>query len=277
MVRSTRRKWSGVCAMLQSEAAMATWAAITRSATRCAAKRAVTRNIARRGFAPAGAGADGARAADARAHRGPASWAWAAAASIAAVTVVGWTAYSMIDAAPAGFAKARRSRHDARRAGATGHGAGRLPARAPGIRAGERAAGRRAVPARRCRQRRRCVPPSRNDRARIPSDARMRCNSVSQSRSSRPVSSRPYLCWPSSRRPLAPTTRCNGYARRAGGAQARLRRHDRLPDRPARRIVADHALTTAAGNSRSSSISTGRRAKWCAARARCAATTPMRS
>ena len=39
----------------------------------------------------------------------PASWAWAAAASIAAVTVVGWTAYSMIDAAPAGFAKAREA------------------------------------------------------------------------------------------------------------------------------------------------------------------------
>jgi negative regulator of sigma E activity len=35
-----------------------------------------------------------------------ASWAWAAAASVAAVTVVGWTAYSLIDATPAGFAKA---------------------------------------------------------------------------------------------------------------------------------------------------------------------------
>jgi sigma-E factor negative regulatory protein RseA len=36
----------------------------------------------------------------------PASWAWATAATLAAVTVVGWTAYSLIDAAPAGFAKA---------------------------------------------------------------------------------------------------------------------------------------------------------------------------
>jgi hypothetical protein len=35
-----------------------------------------------------------------------ASWAWAAAASVAAATVVGWTAYSLIDATPAGFAKA---------------------------------------------------------------------------------------------------------------------------------------------------------------------------
>jgi hypothetical protein len=40
---------------------------------------------------------------------GPAAWAWAAAASLAAMTVVGWTAYSMVDAAPAGFAKAREA------------------------------------------------------------------------------------------------------------------------------------------------------------------------
>ncbi|HXT04075.1 MAG TPA: hypothetical protein VN760_07835, partial [Casimicrobiaceae bacterium] len=44
-----------------------------------------------------------------RSASGPAAWAWAAAASIAAITVVGWTAYSMIDAAPAGFAKAREA------------------------------------------------------------------------------------------------------------------------------------------------------------------------
>jgi hypothetical protein len=36
----------------------------------------------------------------------PASWAWALAASLAAVTVVGWTAYSLVDSTPAGFAKA---------------------------------------------------------------------------------------------------------------------------------------------------------------------------
>ena len=38
-----------------------------------------------------------------------ASWAWALAASLAAVTVVGYTAYSMIDEAPAGLAKAREA------------------------------------------------------------------------------------------------------------------------------------------------------------------------
>jgi sigma-E factor negative regulatory protein RseA len=36
----------------------------------------------------------------------PAAWAWAAAATLAAVSVVGWTAYSLIDATPAGLAKA---------------------------------------------------------------------------------------------------------------------------------------------------------------------------
>jgi sigma-E factor negative regulatory protein RseA len=39
----------------------------------------------------------------------PAAWAWAVAASVAAVTVVGWTAYSMVDSAPAGFAKMREA------------------------------------------------------------------------------------------------------------------------------------------------------------------------
>jgi sigma-E factor negative regulatory protein RseA len=39
----------------------------------------------------------------------PASWAFAAAASLAAVAVVGWTAYSMVDATPAAFAKMREA------------------------------------------------------------------------------------------------------------------------------------------------------------------------
>jgi sigma-E factor negative regulatory protein RseA len=39
----------------------------------------------------------------------PASWAFAAAASLAAVTVVGWTAYSMVDATPAAIAKMREA------------------------------------------------------------------------------------------------------------------------------------------------------------------------
>lgn len=37
----------------------------------------------------------------------PASWAWAVAATLAAVGVVGWTAYSLVDSTPAGLARMR--------------------------------------------------------------------------------------------------------------------------------------------------------------------------
>jgi sigma-E factor negative regulatory protein RseA len=39
----------------------------------------------------------------------PATFAWAVAATLAAVTVVGWTAFSMIDAPPTALAKAREA------------------------------------------------------------------------------------------------------------------------------------------------------------------------
>ncbi|MBS0325323.1 MAG: hypothetical protein JSS46_02105 [Proteobacteria bacterium] len=35
----------------------------------------------------------------------PAAWAWAVAATLAAVAVVGWTAWSLVDATPAGLAR----------------------------------------------------------------------------------------------------------------------------------------------------------------------------
>jgi len=38
-----------------------------------------------------------------------ATWAWAAVATVAAVTVVGWTAYSLVDETPAALAKAREA------------------------------------------------------------------------------------------------------------------------------------------------------------------------
>lgn len=47
----------------------------------------------------------------------PATFAWAVAATIAAVTVVGWTAYSMVEVPPTGIAKAREAA--TMRAGAT--------------------------------------------------------------------------------------------------------------------------------------------------------------
>ena len=47
----------------------------------------------------------------ARTHRPaqPATFAWAVAATIAAVTVVGWTAFSMVDVPPTAVAKAREA------------------------------------------------------------------------------------------------------------------------------------------------------------------------
>ncbi len=39
----------------------------------------------------------------------PATFAWAVAATVAAVTVVGWTAFSMVDAPPGAVAKAREA------------------------------------------------------------------------------------------------------------------------------------------------------------------------
>jgi len=44
-----------------------------------------------------------------RARSQPATFAWAVAASIAAVTVVGWTAFTMIDVPPNAIAKAREA------------------------------------------------------------------------------------------------------------------------------------------------------------------------
>lgn len=97
-----------VCAALKSDVAMATWncyhtigdalrgeTAVTRSVS-----VAVSRQLAQEPaiLAPRMGGV-----------AGPASWAWAVAASVAAVTVVGWTAYSMVDSTPAGFAKAREA------------------------------------------------------------------------------------------------------------------------------------------------------------------------
>ena len=97
-----------VCAMLKNDAAMATWSCYHTIGDALRGETPATRNI----------GAVVARqlateptvvAPRARPLSRPASWAWAAAASVAAVTVVGWTAYSMVDATPAGIAKAREA------------------------------------------------------------------------------------------------------------------------------------------------------------------------
>ena len=97
-----------VCGALRSDAAMATWNCYHAIGDALRSETAVTRNIA---FAIsqrlAGEPAIVARPAREQAARAP--WAWAVAATLAAVTVVGWTAYTMVDEAPAGFAKAREA------------------------------------------------------------------------------------------------------------------------------------------------------------------------
>jgi len=97
-----------VCAALKGDAAMATWNCYHAIGDALRSESAVTRNI---GCAIAGrlATEPAIVARPPRERAGRASWAWAVAATLAAVTVVGWTAYSMVDEAPAGFAKAREA------------------------------------------------------------------------------------------------------------------------------------------------------------------------
>ena len=95
----------GVCAMLKGDAAMVTWSCYHTIGDALRGETPVTRNV---GMAVSRklVGEPTVFAPRASAVSRTASWAWAAAASVAAVTVVGWTAYSLIDATPAGFAKA---------------------------------------------------------------------------------------------------------------------------------------------------------------------------
>ena len=98
----------GVCAMLRSDAAIATWSCYHTIGDALRGETAMTRVVG------AAVSRELAReptvvAPRIRSVAGPASWTWAVAATLAAVTVVGWTAYSMIDATPAGLAKAREA------------------------------------------------------------------------------------------------------------------------------------------------------------------------
>jgi sigma-E factor negative regulatory protein RseA len=98
----------GVCAALKSDAAMATWNCYHAIGDVLRNETAVTRNI---GYALSRqlAGEPAIVAAPPRKVSRPESWALAAVATLAAVSVVGWTAYSMVDATPAGFAKMREA------------------------------------------------------------------------------------------------------------------------------------------------------------------------
>jgi sigma-E factor negative regulatory protein RseA len=98
----------GVFAALKSDAAMRVWSCYHTIGDALRGETAVTRSVAP-AVARQLAQEPTVVAPRARGVSGPASWAWAVAASLAAVTVVGWTAYSMVDSTPAGFAKAREA------------------------------------------------------------------------------------------------------------------------------------------------------------------------
>lgn len=95
-----------VCATLTSGEAMATWTCYHAIGDALRGEVAVTRDVGAavwRGLAAEPTVLAPQRALPPR----PASWAWAVAATLAAVGVVGWTAYSLVDSAPAGLARVR--------------------------------------------------------------------------------------------------------------------------------------------------------------------------
>jgi sigma-E factor negative regulatory protein RseA len=94
-----------VCAGLKGEAGMATWTCYHTIGDALRGETAVTRSV-RTAVARQLEGEPTVLAPRLRGVASPVSWAWALAASLAAVTVVGWTAYSLVDATPAGLAKA---------------------------------------------------------------------------------------------------------------------------------------------------------------------------
>ena len=94
-----------VCAALKSDAAMATWSCYHTIGDALRGETAVTASVGPT-VARELAAEPTVLAPRPRSVSRTASWAWAAAASLAAVTVVGWTAFTLIEAPPAGIAKA---------------------------------------------------------------------------------------------------------------------------------------------------------------------------
>ncbi len=95
-----------VCASLKSGEAMATWTCYHAIGDALRGEIAVTRDV-RGAVASRLAGEPTVLAPRRSVPSTPASWAWAAAATLAAVSVVGWTAYSLVDSTPAGLARMR--------------------------------------------------------------------------------------------------------------------------------------------------------------------------
>ena len=218
MASSTRAELEQPSAReLQSAEAMATLGLLPRD-RRCAARRPRRVAAASRRASPRRLAAEPTVLAP-RPRVGRAAaprWAWAAAATVAAVTVVGWTALLADRAPPTAVAQGRARPPTVRAAQvAAATRARRLPARAPGILAGDGDAGRRPVPARRRRRRQRrrtaAVPLTRA----APGDtfARSTQRAARRARAGRPCAATGRCCCAAS-----------GCARRGRCAVARARR-----------------------------------------------------
>jgi hypothetical protein len=94
---------------LKSEEAMATWVCYHVIGDQLRGSYGVSRGFAARFRAALVAEPTVLAPPPARRRSEPATFAWAAVATLAAVTVVGWTAYSIVDGSPTGLAKAREA------------------------------------------------------------------------------------------------------------------------------------------------------------------------
>lgn len=98
-------------AELKTDAALQTWVCYHAIGDHLRGTHGVAPGFARRFAATLAAEPTVLAPAARRASRqpAPATFAWAVAATLAAVTVVGWTAFSMVDAPPQAMAKAREA------------------------------------------------------------------------------------------------------------------------------------------------------------------------
>jgi sigma-E factor negative regulatory protein RseA len=100
-----------LCAELKTDGALQTWVCYHAIGDHLRGTHGVAPGFARRFAATLAAEPTVLAPAAGRASRqsAPATFAWAVAATLAAVTVVGWTAFSMVDAPPLAVAKAREA------------------------------------------------------------------------------------------------------------------------------------------------------------------------
>ncbi|MEP7330310.1 MAG: sigma-E factor negative regulatory protein [Betaproteobacteria bacterium] len=100
-----------MCAELKADASMQTWSCYHVIGDHLRGAQGVSRGFGQRFAATLAAEPTVLAPAASRSARqaAPATFAWAVAATLAAVTVVGWTAFSMVDAPTTAMAKAREA------------------------------------------------------------------------------------------------------------------------------------------------------------------------